>query len=528
MLASRIFRQVPVICRHGVHPIQKAAAPKRLSKLTIRATNIRKHATNQSSRILTPSSVRWYTEVAPKKTQHALFGMAKKQLADGDTVLCLETSLKILKDDPENPAVNMFAALSYYNLRQYEKAIDHAERVILKKPDYMEAYHLKGLSLAFLDQYTKAISYFDKALKIDDRNVRTVFARANVLDKMGRWEDAAFGFRKATFIQRTHMSCFRAAECYAKLRKWQDALEYYDMALENWKKHPATWLGKAQILAHQGKPLQALDVIEDMLHETPNNINGLIFQAVLQSKLNKPEAALESVEEALALEDENLPALELKGTLLAHLGRLEEALKIFDKILLRRPDDIPALREKRKVLEKLGDSGEAVEQINARLEKLEKAQESIFLERGSKSWKAERYDEALENYEKLAELHADHPTAALGRGVALTHLGRSKEAKVALQKAIMLQPVTPIAHYYLGQIQQASEEYDAAIKSYRKSLKQQPDNIEALVKIGTVYMLQKEYGDAAEAFEEVLEKDATHAVANEGRKAAHKAMKSAR
>jgi tetratricopeptide (TPR) repeat protein len=442
---------------------------------------------------------------------------------DEDPVACLETCRKILKDEPDNPIILLFSAGCYYHLKDYDQCLTFLEKLILLRPRDVEAHHLKGQVLAKQGHPEKALVYFDNVLKLNDRHLATVMVRAHLLDTMGRYEDAALGFRKASFIERTHYSCFRAAECYAKMKRYNEALDYYEMAHETYKFHPETYLGRARVLEEDGKIHLALDVLDEMLHEIPNNLDGMLARALVLTKMNKPEKALEVVNEVLKRgEDENMPALSLKASLLHRLKRLDEALEVYNMLLLRNPDDPVSLRAKSDILKALGDDQGAAE-FDARAAKFEKVEVDELLKMGSEAWKSGKFELALVNYEKLARIEPDHPTAALGRGVALTHLGRSKEAKSALQYALALQPVTPIAHYYLGKIFAASQDYTNAAKSFKKAHKQQPDNLDALVQMGQALVQLKEFDDAADAFDQVLEIEPDHPVAKPAKLAALKA-----
>lgn len=58
----------------------------------------------------------------------------------------------------------------------------------------------------------------------------------------------------------------------------------------------------------------------------------------------------------------------------------------------------------------------------------------------------------------------------------------------------------------------------------KKAYKQQPTNIDALTCLGDVYAAQKDYGDAIEVYNEVLEKDPKNEEALEGKNTALKAL----
>lgn len=442
---------------------------------------------------------------------------------------CVETCLKILKEEPSNPVVNLYAAASRYLLKEYEKCLDHLEKVILAHPRDVAAYHLKGSSLWKLGQHAKALTYFDEALKLDDRHLSTVTSRATLLEQMGRIEEAATGFRKASFIHRTHHSCFKAAECYAKLKRYQESIEFYDLAIEVFKFEPASHIGKSNVLIAQGKMRSALDAIDNLLYELPDNPRGLLAKAViLHTHLNESQKALGVIEKLQAVgQDENMTILAIKGAACHNLNRLEEALAIFEKILLRNPKDAVALRAKADILQKMGGlTSEEASALQAQAEAIEASQTDDLLELGSIAWKESRFDDALEHYEKICKIQSENAIAHLGRGVALCHLGRAKEAKSALQYAVALQPKMPVAHYYLAKIFKAQNELESAAKAFKKAFKQQPDNIDAIWQAAQLYEQLKEFDDAIDAYDELLEVKPGHKAASSAKLALLKAANS--
>lgn len=461
---------------------------------------------------------RFYTtKQAPQHDKHPLFQQAMREMREKTPLACLETCLRILKDEPTNPIVNLFAAASRFFLREYEACIPHLEKVILVRPRDLEAHHLKGQALHKMGQPTKALLYFDSALKINDRHISTITSRAAILEELGRYEDAAAAFRKASLIQRTWTSCFRAAECYFAVKLYREALEYYDLALETYKFEPAVYIGKAKLLTETGKTRSAVETLDELLYEVPDEPRSLFAKAlILHTHMNEHQKALTITNTLLEKgHDEDIALLTLKAKCLQQLKQYPESLDIFDKILLRTPQDAEALRARADILSALGSPDAA--DAKAQAEAIEGKESETLVEDGAKYWKQGQFDKALVCYEKIAKYTPDLPVAHLGRGVALTHLGRTKEAKSALQYAVALQPKMPIAHYYLGKIFAAQNEFESAIKSYKKAFKQQPENIDAILQVAQLHEKLKEFDEAIDAYDEVLEAEPENEVAKKAK-----------
>ena len=488
--------------------LRSSVAPAKAAKQRIAVPRASKLVKNWSGLKWSDFSIpkRQYTEAKQTEyTKHEHFQQAFRELRENTPLACLETSRKILKDEPNNPVVNLFAAVSQFYLGQNEEALAHLEKVILVRPKDLEAHLLKGQVLEKMGQDSKALLYYESALKIKDRHLKTVLARARLLEKMGRFEDAAAGYRKANFIERTWKTSFRAAECYYAIQKYREALEYYDMALETWKFEPMVYIGRARVLVDTGKHRSAIDTLDDLLYEVPNEPRGLLYKGIIHhTHLNEHTKALDITTTLLGLgQDEDLTVLALRASCLQKLEQYAESMDIWEKVLLRAPNDATALRAKADILECLGSPDAVAAKELA--EEHESQESATLMEDGSKYWKQGRFDRALICYDKIAKMEPESPVAHMGRGVALTHLGRTKEAKSALQYAIALQPKMPIAHYYLGKIYRSTDEFESAIKSFKKAFKQQPENIDAILQVALLYEQLKEYGDAVDAYDELLE-----------------------
>ncbi|MEH1819769.1 MAG: tetratricopeptide repeat protein [Nostoc sp.] len=158
---------------------------------------------------------------------------------------------------------------------------------------------------------------------------------------------------------------------------------------------------------------------------------------------------------------------------------------------------------------------------------------------GNTLFDLQRYQDALEVYEKAVNIRPDYPQGWNGQGKTLDKLKKYKEALVAYDKAIQLKPDYLDAWvgrgFVLGNLQRYQEaiasfdkalelnnnnsevwnakgdafsnlnQYDQAIKSYEKAIELKPDNYEAWYKKGLALQNSKRYEEAIAALEKVVE-----------------------
>lgn len=96
--------------------------------------------------------------------------------------------------------------------------------------------------------------------------------------------------------------------------------------------------------------------------------------------------------------------------------------------------------------------------------------------------------------------------ALMQQGMAKLQAKQPAQALPLLQQAGSIWPGLPHVHYYLGFAYQDSGNYTQAIPEFRKALAADSRRIDVMINIATCYQLLGQAGQAADAFEEYLEK----------------------
>jgi len=94
-------------------------------------------------------------------------------------------------------------------------------------------------------------------------------------------------------------------------------------------------------------------------------------------------------------------------------------------------------------------------------------------------------------------------------GIYLSSVGRTTEAKAALEEALTLDPNDVLAYVNLGNLfDQIGKKADAE-QYYRKALTLQPDNLQAHYNAGLLYAEQARWTEAVKEFESARQQDTT-------------------
>jgi tetratricopeptide (TPR) repeat protein len=154
-----------------------------------------------------------------------------------------------------------------------------------------------------------------------------------------------------------------------------------------------------------------------------------------------------------------LAALELEGDLLRKLERPAEAIAAYERILTLHPDASAAVREARKWIDEL--------QIQLAVAEIQE------LQGGKPTPEAE---------------------AAYNRGIAALRSRNYATARAELEYAVEDSPWYPRAHYYLGEVYARSEDFPAAIESYKRAIAMERYDYATHMALGLLY--KKEFSGA--------------------------------
>jgi len=155
-----------------------------------------------------------------------------------------------------------------------------------------------------------ALADLDRALALHPDLADAVMTRAELLDSLGRVEEARVGYQRARDLW-SAMPCGGADRRYLFRRRGQFAfeIESYDVVRSNVRGKILPQLAHGNALLARGRAAEALD----------------------------------SYERALKVDPKQREALALKGEALSALGRYAEAIALFDGVLASNPKDVETL-----------------------------------------------------------------------------------------------------------------------------------------------------------------------------------------
>ena len=110
---------------------------------------------------------------------------------------------------------------------------------------------------------------------------------------------------------------------------------------------------------------------------------------------------------------------------------------------------------------------------------------------------------AEEQFQKGISLDPNYPLLHHWRSLNLMAMGRSDEARAAMQRALELDPLLIISNVNLGRIDYYEERYDEAIKQYQRALELDDNFMRTHLRLSLAYVQKGLYRDALNESEKV-------------------------
>jgi len=245
----------------------------------------------------------------------------------------------------------------YYNNKNYLKALECAELAIEKNRDDENAWLLKGIALRETNHPLKAITCFDKSIKLDRNFFEAYIENADVHLALGNYKKAEEYADKALSIHKKSRSSISAWSCkgfiaYSK-ENYSDSFSYYNKSktiAEPYRKKAddtkdvedfsIIWHMLGAVSFHRTEKVYYLDEALGYFREAYdlNKRNALpllgMSNVFMQEKYYNKELADAKISEALKVDPNLVYASWIEeGVDLAQEGKYVESEKCFNKAI---------------------------------------------------------------------------------------------------------------------------------------------------------------------------------------------------
>lgn len=434
-------------------------------------------------------------------------------------------------------------AWAYFETYQYEACSKIVNAIDSPKEEHAQYYDLLGRCAAALEEYEKALAYFDKWLELEgeEKKYKNYIhtQRGRQFQALNKYEEALNAYEEALASMPESIDTLdRKASTLNLLKRFQEAIEICDKGLALDSRSAHLYMNKAEALYQLGEYREAIDHCEKTIEIYAYFVEPYVIQVKIYYEVKRYEEVLEVAKQAKDQEVENGEILFYKAKALRMLSKVEEAKAIYKSLIEQNSKQEEAYYEIAYINNDEGDYKEAIEAVNKSIELKDDTYKYYIRALAYKNLGL--YKEALKDYNYIIKENVDVDYAYNSKGLIYEVLEKTDKAIKSYKKSLSINPNHPTANNNLAELYDKQENYKEALFYYTKqieveedayyyinrawcymSLNQledakkdfeiammlEPDNGYPYNGIANIYKRQKNYQEAIEYFKKMIEKE---------------------
>ena len=466
----------------------------------------------------------------------AKFTRAKLFLAKGDLKGANEALQQVLRVAPDHLPSLMLDATVNYGLGNHEQSLKSANKVLARVPGNFNAIKLvaanelrSGNTKAVLNtlppllqanpediqllsmlgeanlqtkQYDKAMAYLDRAAALQPKNVTIKQSQARGYLALGQADHAAMELEQATSLSekvgQADLALVMLHLNSKNFDKAQAAIASLDKKQPN---NPVTSNLSGMAYLGKGDRIAARKAFERSLTLQPDFFPAAANLARLDLADKKPDAARQRFESILKKDANNIQAMMALAELAAANKQEQDAVQWLERAAKADPKSLPPRTAlvnhymAKKNFQKA--TLLAREAVSAEPENMDAL--SLL---GSAQNAAGDRDSALSTFTRVAEKMPTSAEALYRLGSAQILSKRVNEGRASLEKALTLKSSHAGALNGLLLLDAKDQKFDRAMQRVRTFQAQNPSSPVGFVREAEVLIAQKQYAQAAKAYEQ--------------------------
>tara|TARA_B100001027_G_scaffold176218_1_gene127420 strand:+ start:1630 stop:3177 length:1548 start_codon:yes stop_codon:yes gene_type:complete len=206
-------------------------------------------------------------------------------------------------------------------IKNYKEAAQRCNRLIKKYPDNAYLYNLAGLALQQFQRVKASVSYFQKAIDLEPKNVAAKNNLANTLKVLGKFDLAEKLYNEVLKLDPNHIKCLNNyANLKSHLADYKGAIEFYNKALKVEPDNITVLMSLASAYHSIANFDKAIEIINKIL-----KINQNIMSAhKLLSSINDYKVDSSHLDKMLLLSKQNNLKNDQKIDLFFAIGKAQE------------------------------------------------------------------------------------------------------------------------------------------------------------------------------------------------------------
>jgi len=435
--------------------------------------------------------------------------------ADGQKDKAAANFRQALKTDPKNPAGHLGLTRLAMAEGKDEDAIVHLQAAVKQRPDDLTAVLLLRALYERVGRPAQAVPVLEAAVRADPRQLAFVLGLSEVYVNLGRYDDA-LGRSSEVLTRQPDLTAARLVRGQAYLGKGDaaGALRDFEDAVRSSPQSASAHVYLARVLVRLGRREDAQAEYRQAIKLEPKLAPAKRELAVLRGEKQDPQSQEEEVGQLRAVisnDPKNVVARESLARVYFERGQMKEAEGELKQVL----EMAPTLAEPNYLMARIvlgqNKEEEAASYLRAALRSNPSHVGSNVLWGRYLVSKGQR-EQAMRPLELALGVNPNLAEAKLLLANLYAQSGRFSDALGLAQDLHRADPKATRPLMLIGALQVAEQNPRAAIGAYEKSLKLNPQSVEAYRGLGQAYSLLGEYDRAEENYREALKLEGNDAV----------------
>ena len=259
-------------------------------------------------------------------------------------------------------------------------------------------------------------------------------------------------------------------------------------------------------LFSNGKVQEALDQLDPLIKDNPNDAVLLNISGACYAQIGEPIMAMKHYEKAIEIDPNYPEAHNNLGITLQELGELDKALVSFEKAFSLKPEKIETANIISSILTEINNPNTSINYYKKILNSSPELYIAYF-NLGVSYQELGLIDKAINSYKKTLDLNSDFVNAYLNLGLILEDSEKHEDAKNNLERALKIDPYNTVILNNLGITLNSLERIDEAISCFENAINIAPNDLLGHFNLGMALKSSNKIANAINSFEKAIEID---------------------
>ncbi|MBN1397659.1 MAG: tetratricopeptide repeat protein [Bacteroidetes bacterium] len=306
------------------------------------------------------------------------------------------------------------------------------------------------------------------------------------------------------FLALSILILFWGILCYSRNEVWKDKLTLWTDVVNKAPNNARAWYNMGILIKDLRRYDEALIYFDNAIELKPDYSDALLNKGMVYASLGKIDEVIKCYNRVIELNPDDYQSWNNIGNALEKIGRYGEAIDRYKKAAEIKPDFELAWYNAGVASARSGNQEKAVEFYNKALE-IKPDFDLAWHNKGDALSSLGKYQEAVKCYDEAIKIIPDSYKVWNNKGTALKNIGQYKEAIESYDKALAIEPNFGMAWFNKGVTLSIIDLNEEAIKCYDKMIEINPAVYEAWNNKGTVLEKLGRYEEAIKCYDKALE-----------------------